>query len=220
MPSPQASWSAPGLPEGRRSLAAYAYHFGPGVAYQPAHRFIAADIDLQEGVWLDIGCGPGWLAIFAGAGKPELDVVGIDTSKTMIALAEDNKQGRLNVTFREMDAREVVYPQHTFDVVTAVQTAHHWEDPAAILAEAFRVLKPGGRMFIYEADPEATIPADWIRRRGIWPPDAFLKRRWKQYGMDQARWDQLKSVVAASPFGTDVEDDRHGFYRRLVLTRA
>ncbi|MSP55759.1 MAG: class I SAM-dependent methyltransferase [Myxococcales bacterium] len=219
MPSPQASWSAPGLPEGRRSLTAYAYHFGPGVAYQPAHRFIAADIDLQEGVWLDIGCGPGWLAIFAGAGKPELDVVGIDTSKTMISLAEDNKQGRLNVTFREMDAREVVYPQHTFDVVTAVQTAHHWDDPAGILAEAFRVLKPGGRMFIYEADPEATIPRDWIRRRGIWPPDSFLKRRWKQYGMDQARWDQLKAVGAASPFGTECEDDRHGFYRRLVLTR-
>ncbi len=220
MPSPQRALSIPGFPEGRRSLTAYAYHFGPGVAYQPAHRFIAADIDLQEGVWLDIGCGPGWLAIFAGSGKPELDVIGIDTSKTMISLAEDNKQGRLNVTFREMDAREVVYPAATFDVVTAVQTAHHWEDPAAIFTEAHRVLKPGGKMYVYEADPDATIPSDWIRRRGVWPPDSVLKRRWQKFGMDQARWDALKAVAGTSAFGANIEDDRHGFYRRLVLTKA
>lgn len=210
----------PLLPEGRRSLAAYAYNFGPGVAYQPAHRFIAADIEIQDGVWLDVGCGPGWLAIFAGAGKPELDVIGIDTSKTMIGLADDNKAGRLNVTFREMSGADIVYPQHTFDVITAVQTAHHWEDTAAILKECWRVLKVGGRMYIYEADPDAQIPADWIRRRGIWPPDAVLKRRWKKFGMDQAKWDALKAEAGRSPFGDQVADERHGFYRRLILTRA
>ena len=215
------------FPEGRRSLTAYAYHVGPAFAYQPAHRFIAADIDVSEGVWLDIGCGPGWLAIFAGAGKPELDVIGIDTSKTMVSIAEDNKAGRLNITFREMSGSDIVYPAHTFDVVTAVQTARHWQDPAAILNEAYRVMKMGAKLYIYEADPDATIPEDWIRRRGVWPTDGVLRRRWKKWGMDQARWDTLKAAVLASPFGQDsgggasenISDERHGFYRRMVCTR-
>jgi SAM-dependent methyltransferase len=207
------------LPEGRRSLTAYAYNMGPAVYYQPAYRFIAADIGLETGAWLDIGCGPGWLCIHAAAGRPELDVIGIDTSSTMLAIAEANKRGRLNVTFRNMDARAIVYPAGTFDVVTAVQSAHHWTEPAAILAEAHRVLVPGGRLFLYEADPEAAVPADWIRRRAGWPPDFFVRRQWARFGMDQARWDTLRGDVARSPFGDDVTDERHGFYRRLVCTR-
>jgi SAM-dependent methyltransferase len=207
------------FPEGRRSLTAYAYNMGPAVYYQPAYRFIVADIDVTSGAWLDIGCGPGWLCIHAAAGHPELDVIGIDTSKTMLAIAEANKRGRLNVTFREMDAAAIVYPAGTFEVVTAIQSAHHWADPAPILAEAHRVLVPGGRLLIYEADPEAEVPAEWIHRRGAWPPDFVVRRGWARFGMDQARWDTLRAAVAASPFGDDVSDERHGFYRRLVCTR-
>jgi SAM-dependent methyltransferase len=205
--------------EGRRSLTAWAYHIGPARMYQPAYRFIAADIGVTTGAWLDLGCGPGWLCIHAAAGNPELDVIGIDTSDTMLELANANKQGRLNVTFRRMDAAAIVYPEHTFDVVTAVQAAHHWPDPAPILAEAWRVLVPGGKLYVYEADPDGEIPEGWIDRKAGWPPDAVMRRRWRKYGMDQARWDQLKAAVVASPFGHDVEDERHGFYRRLVCTR-
>lgn len=207
------------FPEGRRSLTAHAYNLGPAVMYQPAYRFIAADIGLEAGAWLDIGCGPGWLCIRAAAGHPELDVVGIDTSDTMLALAEVNKRGRLNVTLRKMDGAHIVYPAGTFDVVTAIQAAHHWRNPGPILAEAHRVLTPGGRLFLYEADPDGEIAPEWIHRRARWPPDSVLRRRWRRYGMDQGRWDTLKSHVVASPFGTDFEDERHGFYRRLVCTR-
>jgi ubiquinone/menaquinone biosynthesis C-methylase UbiE len=207
------------LPEGRRSLTAYAYNVGPAVLYQPAYRFIAADIGVTQGAWLDIGCGPGWLCIHAAAGNPELDVVGIDTSETMLQLAEDNKRGRLNVTLRKMDGGQVIYPAHTFDVVTAVQSAHHWKDPAAVFAEAHRVLTLGGRFFVYEADPDAEIAPEWLNRRLGWPPDAVLRRRWRRWGMDQARWDALRTVATSSPFGEDVTEERHGFYRRLVCTR-
>lgn len=207
------------LPEGRRSLTAYAYNVGPAVLYQPAYRFIAADIGVTQGAWLDIGCGPGWLCIHAAAGNPELDVVGIDTSETMLQLAEDNKRGRLNVTLRKMNGGQVIYPAHTFDVVTAVQSAHHWKDPAAVFAEAHRVLTLGGRFFVYEADPDAEIAPEWLNRRLGWPPDAVLRRRWRRWGMDQARWDALRTVATSSPFGEDVTEERHGFYRRLVCTR-
>lgn len=208
------------LSEGRRSLTALAYHYGPARLYQPAYRFIAADIGVERGAWLDIGCGPGWLCIHAAAGHPELDVIGIDTSDTMLELAQRNKAGRLNVTLRKMDGADIVYPAGTFDVVTAVQSAHHWKDPAPILAEAHRVLVPGGRLYLYEADPDTPeIPKEWLARRAGWPPDAYMRRRWRKHGMDAARWEAFRDAVLASPFGKDVSDERHGFYRRLVCTR-
>lgn len=207
------------FPEGRRSLAAYAYNAGPAVAYQPAYRYIAADIGVEGGAWLDVGCGPGWLCIRAAAGHPELDVVGIDTSETMLALAEANKRGRLNVTLRKMDGAQIIYPTGTFNVVTSVQSAHDWTAPGPILAEIHRVLAPGGKFYLYEADPDGEIPPEWLHRRAAWPPDVVLRRRWRRDGMDQTRWDALRAEVASSPFGADVADERHGFYRRLVCTR-
>lgn len=207
------------LPEGRRSLSAYAYHVGPANYYQPAYRFIAADVGVDSGAWLDIGCGPGWLAIHGASGKADLDVIGIDTSSTMISLADTNKAGRLNVTFRKMDGADIIYPKETFELVTAVQVAHHWTDTAKVLSECHRVLKPGGKLYIYEADPEGEIPSEWLNRRGIWPPDAVLRRRWSENGMDQTKWNALRSAVESSGFAGNVTDERHGFYRRLVCTK-
>lgn len=209
----------PLLPEGRRSLTAWAYQVGPGRYYQPAYRFIAADIGVERGSLLDVGTGPGWVAIHAAAGRPEVDAVGIDTSSTMLELAEANKRGRLNVTFRKMDAVDIVYPEHTFEAAVAVQAAHHWTDTAAVFGEVYRVLVEGGKFYVYEADPASEVLSDWIARTGPWPPDSFIRRQWQKFGMDEVRWGQLRALAEASPFGPDIADERHGFYRRLVCTR-
>lgn len=207
------------FPEGRRSLTAWVYQLGPGRFYQPAYRFIAADVGVERGSVLDVGTGPGWLAIHLAAGRPEVDAVGIDTSTTMLELAEANKGGRLNVTFRKMDATDIVYPEGTFEVAVAIQSAHHWTDPDGVFREVHRVLVPGGRFYVYEADPDGEIPSDWIARTGPFPTEGYLRRVWRKYGMDQAKWDGLRARAEASPFGPDIGDERHGFYRRLVCTR-
>lgn len=206
------------LPD-RRFLTALAYQLGPGRVYQPAYRFIANDIAVERGALLDVGTGPGWVAIHAASGRAEVDAVGIDTCPHMLEFAEQNRRGRLNVTFRQMDATRIVYPERTFDAAVSVQSAHHWADPGAIFAEVYRVLADGGVFYVYEADPDADVPADWIARIGGFPPDALIKRQWARFGMGAARWDALRAVAAASPFGPDVGDERHGFYRRLVCTR-
>jgi ubiquinone/menaquinone biosynthesis C-methylase UbiE len=195
-----------------------AYSLGPSRWYQPAYRFIVADIDQRSGAWLDIGCGTGWLCLHAAAGNPLLDVIGIDICEEMLGAANDNKRGRLNFTIRKMNAENIVYPKATFDVITAIQSAHHWQNPAKILEEAKRVLVPGGRFFIYEADAESEIPEGWIAKKGGWPPEALLRRQWGKYGMDAGAWEKLKAEAIAV-FGEDgVIDERHGFYRRLVCS--
>jgi len=203
----------------RQALTAWTYQHGPARYYQPAYFHLASAIGLESGAFLDVGCGPGWLAIQVASGKPELDAVGIDTSPAMLRFAQRNRGPRLNVSFREMDASTIVFPEATFDAAAAVQSAHHWADTAGVLSEVHRVLKPGGAFYVYEADSEATeVPEGWIHREGAWPPDAWVRRAWRRYGMDQADWEALKTAVSASPFGGG-EDGRHGFYRRLVLRK-
>jgi ubiquinone/menaquinone biosynthesis C-methylase UbiE len=207
-----------GLLPDRRKLTALAYQMGPGRYYQPAYRFIAADIGVERGSLLDIGTGPGWVAIHLGAGRPEVDVVGIDVCEHMLRFAEANKRGRLNVTFRNMNAERIVYPERTFEAAVAVQAAHHWKNPAAVFAEVYRVLVEGGKFYVYEADPDAEVPPDWIARTNGLPPDSFIRRQWKKYGMDEVKWGELRAIAAVSPFG-EPDDERHGFYRRLVCTK-
>jgi ubiquinone/menaquinone biosynthesis C-methylase UbiE len=200
-------------------LKALAYDVGPGRYYQPAYRNIASAINVESGAFLDVGCGPGWLSIYVAAGKPELDAIGIDTNEAMLQKAERHKGTRLNITYRSMDAADIIYPEGTFTAAAAVQSAHHWEDPAAVLSEVYRVLQPGCSFYIYEADAEIDkVPEGWIQRQGPFPPDAWILRNWKKFGMDAAQWEELKQQIRASPFGGG-EDGRHGFYRRLVLTR-
>lgn len=201
----------------RERLRALVYDLGPGRWYQPAWRFIVADIDMSEGSWLEIGAGPGWMGVIAAAGRPGLDVVAIDTSAAMLERARLHREGHLNLTLRQMDAAHIVYPDGTFQVATAVQSAHHWQDAPGILREIRRVLAEDGRLFLYEADPDAEIPDGWIARCSGWPPEALLRRRWRRFGMDAARWEAL--VRQAAEVFPSVSDERHGFYRRLVCTR-
>lgn len=206
------------LPD-RRQLTALAYQMGPARYYQPAYRFIAADIGVERGSVLDVGCGPGWLAIHLGAGRPEVDAIGIDICDHMLTFAEANKRGRLNVTFRNMDAANIVYPKDTFEVAAAVQAAHHWTDAGAIFREVRRVLVEGGKFYVYEADPESEVPADWIAKKGPWPSNGYVRGQWKKFGMDAGRWGELRAVAEAAGFLGGVTDERHGFYRRLVCTK-
>jgi hypothetical protein len=72
---------------------------------------------------------------------------------------------------------------------------------------------------VYEADPDAEVPGDWIARKAGLPTDSFVRGQWAKFGMDAARWANLRAIAEASPFGPDIEDERHGFYRRLVCTK-
>ena len=203
----------------RKRVSDKIYRFGPALYYQPAYAQIASSIGLEDGKLLDVGCGPGWLCVHVAAGRPDVDAVGIDHSPQMVQAARQNKGPCLNVTIREMGGEDIKFPEATFDVVTAIQTAHHWESPLAVLQEVYRVLIPGGRLFLYEADREQkTVPDGWIRRRSGWPPPSVVVAGWRRFGMNEQEWADMRKVVHSMDFSNCVFD-RHGFYRRMVLTK-
>lgn len=95
---------------------------------------------------LDIGCGAGFLSNALAAKKHQ--VVGIDLSKTSLHVAKKHDKTR-SVRYLNMSAEHLTFPGASFDVVAAMDLLEHVEKPAAVIAGAARVLKPGGLFFFH-----------------------------------------------------------------------
>jgi len=88
---------------------------------------------------LDVACGPGVAAARAAAAGAR--VTGVDFSPAMIDIA---RQRHPDVEFQTADAEQLPFPDACHDAVTANFGIHHVERPERAIAEARRVLKPGG----------------------------------------------------------------------------
>jgi SAM-dependent methyltransferase len=102
---------------------------------------------------LDVGCGPGFHAeelaeAVGGSGA----VIGVDTSETMLALARKRNRRRAQVEFRVGDATALPIPDESCDGLVAVQVYEYVPEIGAALKEAFRVLRPGGRIVVVDVD--------------------------------------------------------------------
>ncbi|GAB3652175.1 class I SAM-dependent methyltransferase [Glycomyces tarimensis] len=117
------------------------------------YRRLAADVTAAapaDGAVLDIGTGPGVLLMELARSRPDLKLTGVDVSADMIDAARRNLGDTAAV--RTADVAALPFDPESFDVVVASFTAHHWDDPLAGAAEIARVLRPGGRMLVYDFD--------------------------------------------------------------------
>jgi ubiquinone/menaquinone biosynthesis C-methylase UbiE len=89
---------------------------------------------------LDVCCGPGYGA--GQAAERGLTAIGVDISPTMVAEA---RRRFPSAEFRVGDAEQLDFPEASFDAVICPFGLLHLPEPDKALAEAFRVLKPGGR---------------------------------------------------------------------------
>src|SRR5438309_6440882 len=117
-------------------------------------RFIPPLLDAAEVTGsmsvLDVGCGPGYVA--AAAAERGATSRGLDFSKEMVAIAQKKFP---HSEFQEGDAQNLPFTDATFDRVLANFALLHVSAPERACAEAFRVLKPGGKFgFTVWAAPE------------------------------------------------------------------
>lgn len=102
---------------------------------------------------LDVASGPGYVA--AAAAAQGASVIGIDFSSEMVALARRRYPG---LEFADGDAEALSFPDRSFTAVAINFGVLHLERPDAALAEARRVLAPGGRCaFTVWATPEISV---------------------------------------------------------------
>jgi ArsR family transcriptional regulator len=105
------------------------------------------------GDFLDIGTGTGRILELVG---PRVERgVGVDVSREMLAVARANLQnaGLRNCQVRQGDMYQLPFPGESFDATVIHQVLHFASDPAEVIAEAARALKPGGRLVVVDFAP-------------------------------------------------------------------
>ncbi len=101
----------------------------------------------------DFGCGTGVLSVELA--KWAKKVVAIDRSASSLeqAKARAEKAGADNISFLEADLHKLPLPAGKKDLVVISQSLHHVAEPADVLKEAARLLKPQGRIVVLELMP-------------------------------------------------------------------
>ncbi len=109
----------------------------------------------QVPTYLDLGTGTGRILELVSSRAAR--AVGVDLNAEMLALARARiERAALNhVQVRRGDLFQLPYGERSFDLITLHQVLHYLEDPSAAVAEAARVLKPGGKVVIVDFAPHA-----------------------------------------------------------------
>jgi ubiquinone/menaquinone biosynthesis C-methylase UbiE/predicted DNA-binding transcriptional regulator len=109
----------------------------------------------QVPTYLDLGTGTGRILELVSARAAR--AVGVDLNGEMLALARARieKAALAHVQVRRGDLFQLPYSERSFDLITLHQVLHYLEDPSAAVAEAARVLKPGGKLVIVDFAPHA-----------------------------------------------------------------
>lgn len=129
-------------------------------------------LTLEPGqVVLDLGSGGG-IDVLLSARRvgPTGKVFGLDMTDEMLALARANqrKAGASNVEFLKGTIEAIPLPDHTVDVIISNCVINLSADKDAVLREAFRVLKPGGRFAVSDVVVRGEVPAEVRRSMELW----------------------------------------------------
>lgn len=102
---------------------------------------------------LDLCCGTADWTITLAKRYPHAEVIGMDFSQEMLKIAQHKVSDAKvqNITLESGDAMNLRYPDNSFDAVTIGFGLRNVPDANQVLAEIYRVLKPGGQMICLEA---------------------------------------------------------------------
>lgn len=146
-------------PEELESLPRDAVEMALGVGHPIRH----AGMRAGETV-LDLGCGAGIDTLLAArAVGPTGHVIGLDMTPEMVERARRNAAAAANVEIRQGEIEEIPLPDASVDVIVSNGVLNLSTRKSRVLAESFRVLRPGGRISITDLVLEEALPEDVLK---------------------------------------------------------
>ena len=106
---------------------------------------------IVSGFALEVGSGPGYLGLEWLLQTRDTRLVGLDISPDMVAIARNHAR-ELGLADRVEQllgsAAAIPFEDNAFDAVFTSRSLHEWLNPGTIFTELWRVLKPGGRLYV------------------------------------------------------------------------
>lgn len=148
----------------KAAKAVEAGYLSPDVTAQRAAVLERLTLRTGEHV-LDIGAGPGLLTFdMAQLVGQDGRAVGMDVSAPMNQLARERCKDLPQASFQEADATDLPFADHSFDAVVSTQVYEYVTDITKALSEAYRIVKPGGRILILDTNWDSLVIN--VRNRG------------------------------------------------------
>jgi phosphatidylethanolamine/phosphatidyl-N-methylethanolamine N-methyltransferase len=186
----------------------WAPHYDRVTKLHPQRRRSVELLGLRPGERLVIiGCGTGADLPFVPA---DVEVLAVDLSPAMLRQARAH--ARPGIDFRVMDGMALDLPDGSFDAAILHMVLEVIPDPARGLADAARVLRPGGRLAVFDKFlPEGDRPG-LLRRAGLALLDFVFTSTNRRMGEILDR--------SGAPFTVEVDEPSVGSYRHLILRRV
>ena len=145
----------------------------------------------------DLGCGEGYLTIEASRWAEK--VIAVDRSTTVLERAKELATRRRvsNVTWKKGELEKLPIEDASVDVALLSQALHHASDPAQAIAEAARIVVPGGRVLLLDLREHHET---WVRER--------LGDRWTGFSEEKLR--QLLSAAGLEEIKVTIGARRTG----------
>lgn len=160
---------------------------------------------------LDVGCGTGAVLALLHEKYPDRRYVGLDLTPEMIEVARTKVAPGME--FVVGDAENLPFDEASFDAVLCSNSFHHYPNPAAFLAGALRVLRPGGRLIL--CDYTSSDPVVWLMNHVELP----LARLVGHGDVRVLRQREFVELAQAAGFEVLVMEAQKSFRAHLVARR-
>ncbi len=108
-----------------------------------------------SGRYLEMGAGPGYLAMMIAERKPDSEITAVDISSDMIAVAgefirEKKLENRVHYIQGDVGDEQFMQKLGTFDLVYTTFSLHHWKDPHKAIRNLWNAVRSGGALYILD----------------------------------------------------------------------